>query len=72
MTDPGVSLSRMFNYVVTAEEGLYYGKFFFDLVEKGVLRANIFKEYPFTAEDVQQAQIDLTSGTTTGKLLVKI
>jgi len=74
MTDSGVCvpLSRMGNYVVTAEEGLHYGKIFFDLVEKDVLRANIFKEYPFTAEGVQQAQIDLTSGTTTGKLLVKI
>ncbi len=62
----------MNNYVVTAEEGLHYGKILFDLVAKDILRANIFKEYPFTAEGVQQAQIDLTGGKTTGKLLVKI
>ena len=62
----------MANYVFTAEEAAYYGKELFDLVEKNVLKIQIFKNYPFTAEGVQDAHRDLTGGKTTGKLLIKV
>lgn len=62
----------MNNYIQTPEEGLHYGKIFFDLVEKGVLDTIIFREYPFEAEGVKQAHEDLTSGKTIGKLLIKV
>ena len=61
----------MGNYVFTAEEAAHYGKILFDLVEKNVLKIQIFKDYPFTAEGVQDAHRDLTSGKTIGKLLIK-
>jgi NADPH2:quinone reductase len=64
----------MTNYTYTAEEAAHYGKILFDLVERGELHIKIFKEYPFTAEGVHEAQRDLTEqgGKTTGKLLIKI
>ena len=62
----------MGNYVFTAEEVAHYGKEVFDLIENNELKIRIFKEYSFTAEDVQNAQRDLTSGKTTGKLLIKV
>jgi len=64
----------MNNYVATPEEASYYGKKLFDLVASGELKIKVFKEYPFTAEGVRQAQADLTQagGKTTGKLLIKI
>jgi len=60
------------NYLVTPEEGLHYSTVLFNIVKQGVLKANIHKEYPFTAEGVQQAHNDLTAGSTTGKLLIKL
>ena len=64
----------MSNYVYTAEEAAYYGKFLFNLIETGALNIKIFKEYPFTTEGAREAQSDLTKrgGVTTGKLLIKI
>lgn len=62
----------MSNYLITPDEVHHYGKKSFELVESGVLKINIFKEYPFTTEGVQQAQKDLTGGKTTGKLLIKV
>lgn len=43
-----------------------------DLVEKHAFRINIYKDYPFTTEGIQQAQKDLTGGKTIGKLLIKV
>ncbi|KAG1820321.1 uncharacterized protein BJ212DRAFT_1478448 [Suillus subaureus] len=60
------------NYTYTPEEALYYGNALFSLLANGTLKTRIFKEYPFTADGVRQAQIDLTSGKTTGKLVVKV
>lgn len=60
------------NYMVTPEEGTHYSKLFFDVVGKGVLKINIFHEYPFSAEGVQQAQTALLRGKSTGKLIIKI
>ncbi|EGN93658.1 hypothetical protein SERLA73DRAFT_189395 [Serpula lacrymans var. lacrymans S7.3] len=60
------------NYAYTAEEVFSYGQKLFGLLANGTLKSQVFKEYPFTAEGVQQAQKDLTGGKTTGKLLVKV
>jgi len=62
----------MNNYVVTPEEALHYATALFNNVEQGVLKASVHKEYPFTAEGVKQAHSDLTAGTTTGKLVLKV
>lgn len=62
----------MGNYVVTAEEGRRYATELFSLVADGALKVKVHKEYAFTAEDVQQAQKDLTGGKTAGKLVIKI
>ncbi|KAJ3575232.1 hypothetical protein NP233_g1222 [Leucocoprinus birnbaumii] len=66
LVEKNVKLLRptMSNYVYTPEEAHYYGQKLWRLVEEGVLKLNIFKEYPFTAEGVQQAQRDLTGGKT--------
>jgi NADPH2:quinone reductase len=64
--------SRLANYTVTLEERNHYGAELWDLVSKGTLRINIHAEYSFTAEGVRQAHIDLTTGKTTGKLLIKV
>ncbi len=44
----------------------------FRLVANGTLKMRIHKEYPFTAEGVQQSQKDMVNGTSVGKLLIKI
>ena len=62
----------MSNYLATPEEGTHYSKLFFDVLSKGVIKINIFREYPFSAEGVRQAQTDLPSGKSTGKLIIKI
>ncbi|KAF8973480.1 hypothetical protein BDZ97DRAFT_1775431 [Flammula alnicola] len=76
LVEKNIKLLRptMSNYVYTPEEAAHYGKVLFDLVEKGDLKIQIFKEFPFTAEGVQEAQRDLTApgGKTTGKLLIKV
>ncbi|KAI0303551.1 NAD-P-binding protein [Multifurca ochricompacta] len=60
------------NYTVTLEERNYYSAELWRLVSSGILRINIHAEFPFTAEGVRQAHIDLTTGKTTGKLLIKV
>lgn len=65
-------LSRLNNYVATIEERQFYGPQLFDMISKGVLKINIHADYPFTAEGVRQAQTDLVTGKTTGKLLIKV
>jgi len=60
------------NYIYTPEEGRLYSAEMFDLISKGSVKINIFKEYPFTAQGVQNAQKDITGGKTTGKLLIKV
>ncbi|KZT27672.1 NAD(P)-binding protein [Neolentinus lepideus HHB14362 ss-1] len=60
------------NYLITPEEQEHYGNELWDFVAKGILKINVFKEYEFSADGVKQAQTDLVSGKTTGKLVVKI
>lgn len=62
----------MGNYVVTPDEAYYYGNELWKSIESGQLKINVYKEYPFSAEGVRQAQTDLVGGHTTGKLLIKI
>ncbi|KAG1814029.1 uncharacterized protein BJ212DRAFT_1300887 [Suillus subaureus] len=62
----------MNNYTYTPAEALHYGNALFSLLANGTLKTQVFKEYPFTTEGVKQAQIDLTSGKSTGKLVVKV
>ncbi|KAF9446130.1 NAD(P)-binding protein [Macrolepiota fuliginosa MF-IS2] len=73
LVEKNVKLLRptMGNYVYTPEEAYHFGQALFKLVEDGSLKINIYKEYPFTAEGVQQAQRDLTGGKTVGKLLIR-
>ena len=62
----------MGNYTYTASEALYYSDKVWSLLGSGALKANIHKDYPFTAEGVREAQTDLIGGKTVGKLVVKI
>ncbi|KAF8131619.1 hypothetical protein EV363DRAFT_172313 [Boletus edulis] len=62
----------MGNYVYTASEALYYSNKVWGLVESGAMKQIIHKEYPFTAEGVREAQMDLTGGKTVGKLVIKV
>ncbi|KAF8274221.1 NAD-P-binding protein [Lactarius quietus] len=74
LAEKNVKLLRpsVFNYVVTLEERNNYSAELWELVSSGALKINVYTEYAFTAEGVRQAHIDLASGTTTGKLLIKV
>jgi NADPH:quinone reductase len=74
LTEKNLKLVRpsVVNYTVTPEEGTHYSKLFIDALRSRVIKINIFHEYPFTAEGVRQAQTDLPSGKSTGKLIIKI
>jgi len=74
LAEKNVKLLRptLFNYMVTLEERNGYSAKLWELVSSGALRINIHTEYAFTAEGVRQAHTDLASGTTTGKLLIKV
>lgn len=62
----------LYGYITTPEEADYYSNKLFKLVESGELKINIFKEYAFSAEGVQDAHRDLTTGKTTGKVIIAI
>jgi NADPH2:quinone reductase len=64
--------SRFANYLVTLEERNRYSAELWRLISSGALKINIHAEYPFTAEGLRQAHVDLTGGKTTGKLLIKV
>jgi len=63
---------RVINYVVSPEEVEHYGQYTLGLIASGAIKVNIWKEYPFAAEGVKEAQTDLVKGKSTGKLLIKI
>ena len=58
------------NDVVTPE-GTRYSKLFFDAASKGAV-INVPHEYSFTTEGVQQAQINLPRGKSTGRLAILV
>ncbi|KAF7302705.1 NAD(P)-binding protein [Mycena chlorophos] len=60
------------NYMVTPAEIRHYASELFSLIAEQKLQVQIHEEYPFTREGVIQAQKDLTSGHTVGKLLLKV
>ncbi|KAF8342217.1 NAD-binding protein [Cantharellus anzutake] len=59
-------------YLVTPEERLSHIPEYFNYLAEGSVKVVIHKEYPFSAEGVRQAQEDLMSRGTVGKLLIKI
>ncbi|KZO94091.1 NAD(P)-binding protein [Calocera viscosa TUFC12733] len=67
-----VARPSLTNYIVTAEESAEYFGWLFELIDKGVLKFHVHEEYPFTADGVRKAQIDITSRGTTGKLVIKV
>jgi NADPH2:quinone reductase len=56
----------------TVEERDAYAREAYRLVSSGGVKINIFKEYPFTAEDVRQAQLDLVGGKSAGKIVIRV
>ncbi len=62
----------MNNYLFTPLETLHYGNMLFALLAQGVIKLNVVKELPFTADGVKQAQKDLVDGNTIGKLVIKV
>ena len=58
--------------MVTAQEITFYNKGLWGEYAAGHIKEAISKEYPFTAEGVSQAHIDLAGRKTTGKLVIKI
>ncbi|KAI9456452.1 NAD-P-binding protein [Russula earlei] len=74
LVEKNVKLLRptLSNYTVTLEERNHYSEELWRWVSTGKLKINIHAEYPFTAQGVRQAHVDLTTGKTTGKLLIKV
>jgi len=74
LSSKNVTLVRptMNHYNVTFEEAHRNGQRLRGLVESGMIKARVHKEYPFSAEGVRQAHADLTRGQTMGKLVVKV
>lgn len=62
---------RLNNYILTPEEFRQYADEYFQFLADG-LKVEIHKVYPFTADGVRQAQIDITGRGTIGKLLVNV
>lgn len=74
LTPKNVALLRpqLYNYLTTPEEFAQYTQILLDLLQRDVIRISIYREYLFSTEGVQQAQRDLTSRKTTGKLMLRI
>ncbi|ORY25758.1 hypothetical protein BCR39DRAFT_543276 [Naematelia encephala] len=49
-----------------------YANFIFDTIKAGGLKSTTYKVYDFSAEGVAQAQTDITSRSTIGKLVIKV
>ncbi|KAG8782041.1 hypothetical protein FRC12_021283 [Ceratobasidium sp. 428] len=60
------------NYLQGPQRFRKYCAELFGMVRSGELHVEIYKEYPFTTEGLQQAYKDMGGGGTVGKLLVKI
>ncbi|POY72962.1 hypothetical protein BMF94_3948 [Rhodotorula taiwanensis] len=59
-------------YVHTQEEFQSYAKELFELVRNGDLKLAVHKEYDLSTEGIRQAQEDITSRKTSGKLIIKV
>ncbi|TIA91082.1 hypothetical protein E3P99_01279 [Wallemia hederae] len=74
LTPKNLKLLRptVMNYIATAEELDKYSSELFDLIAKGVLKIHRHGVYNFDIDSLRQAQADITSRGTTGKLVVKV
>ncbi|TIA71002.1 hypothetical protein E3P91_02762 [Wallemia ichthyophaga] len=74
LTPKNIKLLRpsVMNYIATAEELDRYSAELFDLIERGVLKIHRHGVYSFDIDSLKQAQADITSRATTGKLVVKV
>lgn len=61
----------LFNYIETKEEMHKYASLLFGFLEQGKVRASVWREYLFGAAGVQEAQRELSSRATSGKLLIR-
>lgn len=68
----GFERDRFLNYISTTDETDFYASQYWALLRDGGIKVPIHKEYPFTAEGVRQAQMDIRGRGTTGKLVVDI
>ncbi|BGP21016.1 hypothetical protein JCM10213_003220 [Rhodosporidiobolus nylandii] len=59
-------------YVHTQSEYQTYAKELFALIQSGELKLAVHGEYPLSTEGVRDAQRDITSRKTSGKLLIKV
>ena len=62
----------LFRYLTTKEEVARYTKVLFGLLAENKVQVNVWREYLFGAAGVQEAQRDLSSRKTSGKLLIRI
>lgn len=76
----------MKSFISNPEEVAMYTNWVMDAYKKGHLKVSrviscarwlinktiIHKEFPFTAEDVAQAQKDISGGKTIGKLVIRV
>ena len=63
---------QLYCYLNTQEEYEHFSGILLDLLVSDKVHANVWREYLLSAEGVQQAQQELMSRTTTGKLLIRI
>ncbi len=72
LTKNSISLMRpaLFDYTRTREEFEALSNFVFEQLQNGTIRPTIHKVYPL--EEAAQAQEDIETGKTIGKLLLKI
>ena len=59
------------NYTEDPKEALKWFNEVWRLVANGTLKMRL-NEYPFTPEGVKQSQLDMASGKSVGKLIIKV
>ena len=62
----------LFRYLTTREEVVRYTGVLFGLLAANRVQVHVWREYLFGAAGVQEAQRDLRSRTTSGKLLIRV
>ena len=63
--------NRALIYTEEPKEALKWNNEVWRLVADGTLKFRVH-QYPFTADGVKQSQLDMTSGRSVGKLLIKV
>ncbi|KAK1924668.1 hypothetical protein DB88DRAFT_486367 [Papiliotrema laurentii] len=67
-----VTRPTLHSQIATQEEFVDAAEKIFDAYQKGALKITIHKVYGFSAEEVAQAQTDIASRSTIGKLVIKV